>query len=479
MTTTPTIWRAPFTANASNTTGSQFNPYTIGLSNGNFLVVWTDDTSGASAGNDVFGQIYGPEGTLVGAAFQVNSSFFADGEFLGSIAPQTDGGFVIAYIDDEGAGADAIRIERKDAAGASTFIGSITGVAGAISDPEITVAPNGSYMITFTRNIAGDLDVRAVVVSAANVIGAEFDAAQNSPDFDINSDTAGLSNNTFVTVYEEDDAGVTSIEAKIVNSAGTQVNLVGVAASGTDPHVAALTGGGFAVVWTDSANSGDIRFSVFDNAGGLIANQILVAGGANLQNEPKVVRLLDGGFFVVWDDDTSGNLTGQRFSATGVAIGGNVIIDSSGAITDPELGLTSDGRILVTYNNAAGEISEAILDPRDNVINGTGASEVLTTQIGNTTIFGGSGQDTIFGQGGDDVIQGGFSTDSIFAGSGNDTIQVLQGEFIDHVNGEFGTDTLDLSNITSSPAVINLDTGTWDLSPSFGEIGRATSRERM
>ena len=306
------------------------------------------------------------------------------------------------------------------------------------------------------------------MVSAANVIGAEFDAAQNSTDFDIASDTAGLSNNTFVTVYAEDDAGVTSIEAKIVNSAGTQVNLVGVAGSGTDPHVAALTGGGFAVVWTDPANNGDVRFSVFDNAGGLIANQILVAGGANLQNEPKVVRLLDGGFFVVWDDDTSGNLTGQRFGATGVAIGGNVIIDSSGAITDPELGLTSDGRILVTYSNAAGEISEAILDPRDNVITGTGSSEVLTTQIGDTTIFGGSGLDTIFGQDGNDVIQGGFSTDSIFGGAGDDTIQVLEGEFIDHVDGESGTDTLDLSNITSRPANINLDTGTWDLSPSFG-----------
>src|SRR5215207_273661 len=99
MTTTPTTWLAPFTANAANTTGAQFNPYTIGLSNGNFLTVWTDDTSGTSPGNDVFGQIFGPEGDPAGAAFQVNSSFFADGEFLGSIAPQIDGGFVFAYVD--------------------------------------------------------------------------------------------------------------------------------------------------------------------------------------------------------------------------------------------------------------------------------------------------------------------------------------------------------------------------------------------
>ena len=186
MTTTPTIWRAHFTANAA-TAGVQSNPYTIGLSNGNNLVVWTDDTSGTSAGNDVFGQIFGPEGNPVGAAFQVNSSFFVDGEFLGSIAPQTDGGFVIAYVDDNstpGTADDAIRVERYNAAGNSTFTTSITGAAGAVSDPEITVAPDGSYMITFTRNIAGDLDIRAVVVSAGNAVGAEFDAAQNSADFD-------------------------------------------------------------------------------------------------------------------------------------------------------------------------------------------------------------------------------------------------------------------------------------------------------
>lgn len=285
MTTTPTIWRGPFPANASNTAGAQFNPYTIGLSNGNFLVAWTDDTSGTAAGSDIFGQIYGPEGDAVGAAFQLNS-FLVDGEFLGSIAPQRDGGFVIAYLDDEGAGVDAIRIERRSADGVATLVGSIPGAAGAISDPEITVAHNGSYMVTFTRDLGGgDLDVRAVVVSAADVVGAEFDAAQNSSDADLLSDTAGLDNNTFVTVYQEVDAAVVGIEARIVDSTGGFVANPQVASSGSEPHVTALTGDGFVVVWRDPANAGDIRFSLYNNTGSIVvADQVLVAGGANLQN---------------------------------------------------------------------------------------------------------------------------------------------------------------------------------------------------
>ena len=198
------------------------------------------------------------------------------------------------------------------------------------------------------------------------------------------------------------------------------------------------------VVWNDPANNGDIRFSIFDNAGTAVAAQVLVAGGANTQNEPQVVHLLDGGFFVVWDDDTSGNLTGQRFSATGVAVGSNVIIDTSGAITEPELGLTSDGRILVTYNDAAGEVSLAILDPRDNVINGTAGNDVLTTQIGDTSIFGQAGNDTIFGQGGNDTIEGNTGNDTITAGGGDDLIIWRNGDGTDTVNGGAGTDTQQL-----------------------------------
>ena len=223
MTTTPTIWRAPLHSQCGDR-GCSVNPYTIGLSNGNNLVVWTDDTSGTSAGNDVFGQIFGPEGNPVGAAFQVNSSFFADGEFLGSIAPQTDGGFVIAYVDDEARGTadDAIRVERYDAAGNPSLTTSITGAAGAVSDPEITVAPDGSYMISFTRKSPA-ISTSVRWWSAPLTRSAPSSTPPRTARIRYHSDNAGLSNNNFVTVYEEVDAGTTSIEVKVVTSAGANV----------------------------------------------------------------------------------------------------------------------------------------------------------------------------------------------------------------------------------------------------------------
>ena len=58
---------------------------------------------------------------------------------------------------------------------------------------------------------------------------------------------------------------------------------------------------------------------------------------------------------------------------------------------------------------------------------------------------GGTGNDTIIAGSGNDTIQGGENTDSINGGAGNDLIQVLEGQFIDHVDGGSGFDTLDLS----------------------------------
>jgi Ca2+-binding RTX toxin-like protein len=89
------------------------------------------------------------------------------------------------------------------------------------------------------------------------------------------------------------------------------------------------------------------------------------------------------------------------------------------------LSLTADGRILVSYQNTSQEISEVIIDPRDNVIHGTAAGEVLTTQIGSTSIFGEGGDDTLLGQAGNDRFDGGPGADWLRGSAGNDTY-VLQ-----------------------------------------------------
>ena len=105
---------------------------------------------------------------------------------------------------------------------------------------------------------------------------------------------------------------------------GSQVIVNNVLANDqTSPKVAALTGGGGVVVYTEVvAGNANIRAAVFDNNGVVTTPAFTVNNGlAGSQNQPQVAALHDGGFVVVWDDDNTNLLMGQRFDATANEVG--------------------------------------------------------------------------------------------------------------------------------------------------------------
>ena len=92
-------------------------------------------------------------------------------------------------------------------------------------------------------------------------------------------------------------------------------------------------------------------------------------------------------------------------------------------------------------------------------VNGTGANSISGLG-GNDTIFAGGGNDTVSGGDGNDLIQGGAGSDDVDGGAGDDVIQILDGEFIDNVVGGAGTDTLDMTTVTTA-IVFNALAGTY------------------
>jgi serralysin len=123
----------------------------------------------------------------------------------------------------------------------------------------------------------------------------------------------------------------------------------------------------------------------------------------------------------------------------------------------------------------------------DTITSANGADRInfVDGQGGNDTIVGDDFTDTLLGGSGNDVLQGGFNNDIINGGLGNDTIVVLEGEFIDDVDGGAHTDTLDLSDMdgtggpggTSGAAIVNLAAGTWDLTSGSGGARTITGVE--
>jgi Ca2+-binding RTX toxin-like protein len=488
MTTTPTVWKAEITANAGNTTGSQHSPVTIGLADGRFLTAWVDNTNNVDndVGNDIIGQIYDAQGNAFGNARWLNT--FHGGDATNpAIAALPDGGFVVAYRHVDSNGYSSIHFGRYTGAALVVTVTVDSGNSTVANfDPSIAVLPNGDFVVSYRQTAAGDTDVIARIVDQdTNLSGAVLNAGQNGADLDTNPDTVVLSNGNILTAFEEDDDDLTGIEIKIITTAGTNIGNVELAATGSDPHAAALSGGGYVVVWQDQAGGGNIHAAIRTNTNGVVKGPFVVQGGANQQNEPDVVALKDGGFFVVWDDDSANLLRGQRFSAGGGLVGTTLTIAAGLNALDPELGLTDDGRILVTFRNDVFDISQVILDPRENVIIGDSTDETITSRIDGATVHGLKGNDTLLGQGavdslysgdGNDVLNGGGSGDKMIGGAGSDTYIVSEvGDVANEIGGD-GTDLVKSSvsfNLASANALGTVENLTLTGITAVNGIGNA------
>ena len=102
-------------------------------------------------------------------------------------------------------------------------------------------------------------------------------------------------------IFDADGTALTGETLSTASSAGGQI----------EPAIAALTGGGFVIVWKDTTTeaAGDVRFRVFDAAGTAIATGLVTTGETTTgtQTNPAVIGTSDGGFIVVWSDNKGSN----------------------------------------------------------------------------------------------------------------------------------------------------------------------------
>ncbi len=457
MTTTPVVWKPSFIVNAGYTAGKQTVPQTIGLSNGNILVVWEDtsDINGPSTGIDVVARIFDPEGKPIAAPFQLNTAIVASDETGPKIVALPDGGFVMAYGSYLEAIGGFIEIQRYDANGTAMFSTSII-----VREPtawEITADAAGNYTVSFELEIpfpdfSGrySIDIHSFTYNFTNnARGLEqTEVAQNSTEPDRLAATDAFANGHVITFYTEPDFLLVdgtdyTAEFRIydpVTGAIIRDIEIDEGASLDGDHtaldVAVLMGGQFVVLYHETYDG--YAFRVGNTETSALGPQVELPDApdpntVSYNRGAHVVALQDGGFFVAWLE-AAGAVYGQRYGAYGDLIGARVLIAEDVLSFAPSrLSLASDGRILVPYRNTGGEIAEVILDTRDNIIFGTSAGEVITTQLTSTQIFGLGGSDTILGQGGNDSIYGGADFDTLRGGKGSDTYYLYDAT----LNGDF------------------------------------------
>ena len=483
MPDTPALWLSEFTANLT-TTNNQSTPRITQLANGTILVTWTSNDPGgvgSPAGFDVIGQFFDPLGTRIGAEFLVNSTFTANFERDADVAALANGGFVAVYEDFSSGTNGAIRLTQRDAAGAAVRsvtieADTVPGGSPTYADARVAVSSATSALVVFREfETNGDTRILGRIYDpATGTVGAQI-SLLNTDGQNGAIAVAVLGNGNYVIACAS-FASATSdsvISYRIVNASGgnvlgsTQISdtISGPGFLENTPSVTALTGGGFVIAWgRGDLGDDDILVRIF-SASGVEQGSAITLGSAGQGDDnltPSVVALADGSFVVLWDNNALGTIQAQHVSAAGLPLGDEMTVAAgSGTGGFPDAQLLGDGRIAVTFVNAAGEVGLAIIDTRD-VVNdppvytgggwqvGTPGDDVFTADNAAFTVAGG---------GGDDTITGGTENTDYFLGTGNDLMIVSTGIGFDNHDGGDGQDTIDWSVLTTSGNSFNLATG--------------------
>jgi Ca2+-binding RTX toxin-like protein len=462
----------PFRAN-SGTTLDQVDPQVTALDNGGFVVTWySEQTPGLGNDADVYARVFDQNGSPAGPDFRVNSAM-PDTQIDPEITTLSNGKFVIAWTDHAG-GDNNIRFQMYNEGG-TTFGGVKTAnsvTAGDQHDASIAPLSGGRFIVTWESDIGNSSTLTGRVFKS--------DGTPEAGEFQIGpvggketSTITELSDGRLVAAWTE-DSDASKIHAQIYDEHGGKVGdelVVTTFSHAFSASVAATADGDFVVTWVqefstnrdvygqkfnaqDGSKDGDqfvVNTITADQQGSQGNSTTTLADGriavvyTDSSNSPDapvgiVVRgqIFDPreqGIEIVGDNTLGDQLFGTRFNDTLKGGGGadylngiasdDILEGGAGADTldggdgiDAAIYLNSASGVTVdlqTGFGAGGDAQGDILDTIEDLV-GSKYGDTLTGNGGANVIEGGEGWDIIDGRGGDDtaVFSGNFNEYEVF-----------------------------------------------------------------
>ena len=157
--------------------------------------------------------------------------------------------------------------------------------------------------------------------------------------------------------------------------------------TGSAPHVAALSSGGYVITWQGTGQGDD--FGVFAQrylgdgtpVGSAVAVNTTTVGQQGGDKGPIVAGLVGGGYVVVWSDKfgtASASLREQVFASDGTKVGGETVIDATiGPLVDPAVAALANGGFVVTWDDMD-------LRAKEQVFGATGLSSGAVRNVSRT-----------------------------------------------------------------------------------------------
>ena len=452
-------------------TGSdQIRPDITALSNGGFVVTWTDVGVG---GRDVRAQVYGANGARVGAEIAVNTISASIQEHA-SITELADGRFVIAWKDvsrsPDDTSDDAVRAQVFFANGSKSGLEFLvnTVTTSNQNQPSLQALADGRFMAVWkdVSQIGGD-------ASADGIKGQVFnaDGTKSGLEFLVNTTvslTQSLPNLTeladgrVMISWNDESSGNLDVRGQIFDPRIAAITLNGTLAA--DGHVGTIfadhLGGGFGND-TLRGERGD------DHIAGGAGNDLLAGGYGNDQmfggdgNDGVYGGLgwdvmeggagndsLDGGLGLDLMVGGAGNdrytLSDRGDVVQEAALGGiDTVVTGAFSVNlalyaqVENVALTGLLELEVLGSAAANAL---VGNEAGNVLEGAGGNDTLNAGGGADQLYGGAGLDSLYGGLGADILSGDADQDRLYGGDGDDDLNGGVGH--DLVSGGNGNDTL-------------------------------------
>ncbi|PWC41164.1 hypothetical protein [Azospirillum sp. TSO22-1] len=365
---------------------NQEDPKITALSNGGFVVTWTDfsHTGGDTSMWAVRAQVHSASGARVGGEILVNTNTFLY-QYEPAITALSNGGFVISWTDYSETGGDTSAAGVRGqvfAADGSRSGGELFFNATTTNSQENRVLAglsNGSFVAVW-RDSSRSNDYNIGWALRGQLFnpdgtrsGSEFLINQSNyqpdpahfPTFnhDLPS-VAALNNGGFVVTWQQRyDEGKGSSVGQMYAADGSRVGSeFGIASSTATtgpgaPHVAALSSGGFVAIWSWSPYG--LHGQLFANDGTRVGSGFSVIDSRSTSN-PNITVLSDGNFVVTWEeynvdsgDADSGGVHGRLFTAGGTAVGSEFLVNTTTRYnqTTPTIAALTGGGFAVAWRD--------------------------------------------------------------------------------------------------------------------------------
>jgi hypothetical protein len=320
-------------------TGTQINPGIASLPDNQFVLVYEDRSGNDGSLTGIFGGIYDSDMQLLHDCGVINTSTNSYQEFP-HVAASPDGNFMVIWRNFTNTFAQRYTSSCQKI-GNETFIGA------SFNGLDVTADSDGNFWVVLSNG--GKAYLSKFDVNGAVLVDRLLLTEYVSPERPERTVIDALSDGrVLVSWYNIDSSDSSDIYGLYVNTKGsvtTQPFLINTVTENNQikPIIAALDGGRFISVWSsdDDAGVSSIRARIFDSEGmGGVAFVVSLAN-TNDQVMPYAVGRTGGAFTIGWTNETAPqDVYLQSYDSEGASIGPSVALSF-----DETLALTSSDRI--------------------------------------------------------------------------------------------------------------------------------------